>query len=331
MEKRKLDRMKMLTANGEHSETNLEWKIRERMHANVCHLKQMKRQNVILSMLREKLVERRSLKASVGGLYFFEHDFANKSDIDKRYSIKFSSPSLSLAADKQDGEALDVDGSRLILGGGSHAIVPFKYRNVEMPSSRREGKCIEVVNVSLVCEETGNIESQMELTAELYPCVIEKTITLKVPTKRILQHRFILEESNTSRRDSEVPHSVLSSDPRVAAKIEDSPNSDQGRDVVMKYNKGTKPGAREFYLFFYGDKSYQKLLRSWKLVVEYFTEVDINGMLGQTTSSSIVVEGVEPSQRVKCFSSHPDELQVICLYRYESSFMQNAEPFRTSV
>ncbi len=55
------------------------------------------------------------------------------------------------------------------------------------------------------------------------------------------------------------------------------------------------------------------LLDSEQVFAHCLRKVDMRAVIGQTSQTSVVVRGAHTTRRVACYTSHPDELQVVTL------------------
>ncbi|UPQ96962.1 nephrocystin-4 [Chloropicon primus] len=325
VEKRRYKRKERYMGHNISDNYELGYKIRQKLHEDVCHVKLMKRENIIKSKLRQKLVGKKMLKARVGEVLFFEEKFVNPRGGNRTFRIDVSDLELNLVLRADEWSHLRsmkrvesasaperdiLDGNRLFLGSFDECYVPFKYCPLDSIQVATE----KVIHVSLVCERTGVVESQIEILIEVHPCVVDQTMNLHTSEFSILKHSIPLEAgllrsvNNNSTASTEV-QSLRANDENVIVKVE---QSDQGKEMVIKCSKsGTAPESREFLTFFYADKFQSVLLQVWKFSVTTVRKVDVSGLTGQTTISNLVVKGTATSQKVMCFTSHPDEIQVV--------------------
>ena len=85
-----------------------------------------------------------------------------------------------------------------------------------------------------------------------------------------------------------------------------------GQDsVLVKFKCGAAPETTQFYLVLYRDTYKAQPVAVWHVYVHALRRVNLAGMVGQSSQTSVVVRGRPgAATRVACFSSHPDELQV---------------------
>jgi nephrocystin-4 len=329
IEKRRFKRKERYMGHHVSDNYELSYKIRQKLHQDVCHLKEMQRELLIKSKLRQKLVGKKMLKARVGEVLFFEQKFTNPRGCNKTFRIDVSDKELSLVLNADEWAHLRslkknktkmasapendiLDGNRLFLGSFDECHVPFKYCPLDFPSAV-DAVTEKVICVSLVCEKTGTVESQLEILIEVQPCIIDKTLVLHTPELATLKHSIPLDAAGfniSSTRGGGDAQVVVTNDQNVVAKLQEEEG--QNKELLIKCSKsGTAPQERDFLTFFYEDKYQTRLLHVWKFCVHTVKKLDLTGLTGQTTISSLVVKGTASSQKVRCFTSHPEELQVV--------------------
>ena len=332
IEKRRYKRKERYLGHSVTDNYELGYKIRQKLHEDVCHVKGMKRENLIKSKLRQKLIGKKMLKARVGEVLFFEEKFSNPRGGNRTFRIDVSDPELSLVMQANEWAHLRsmkkaqsasvpesdiLDGNRLFLGSYDECHVPFKYCPLQSATTSQSSVTEKVIQVSLVCENTGIVESQLEILIEVQPCVVDQTFKLHTPEFSALKQSFDLgaglgrSVSSASAEALANVTSVRANDPNVIVKL-DGGEGGRKEELVIKCSKsGPAPEKRDFLCFFYGDRFQSKLLQVWRFSIATVRKLDISGLTGQTTISNLVVKGAPMSQKVRCFTSHPEEVQVV--------------------
>ena len=312
---------------------SLQAQIRERLHADVQHFKEMRREELVGSKLRDSLVTRRTFRTTLGSPVFFEHALANKTRRSKTLEVRIQSDRLSLVRDMAEWKHLRAmtrmrtslpeedlfDGQRLFLGVHDECHVPFKYQCLSslppLPGGG-EGEAgrgsngvrrREVILVSFVAEDTQLVESQLEVEIELLPSVVDRTLHLRNPLLSAFTHRYPVDGYGTDAKLAIA--SVISGDAGVIARVEDiaiaSPHAEAGagagdaaaparKDVVIKCARSDgHPGKRTAFLFFFADRYCAQLVGTWQLNVESVKKVELSGTTGQVSHASLIVKGKE--------------------------------------
>lgn len=104
--------------------------------------------------------------------------------------------------------------------------------------------------------------------------------------------------------------SAACSDDQVVVSCQASHSGGENDEVVIKYKGGAAPETRQMFVAVYRDKWGCRPLETWQVFLHSLRRVDLSAVVGQTCDSHVVVKGQGVSRRVRCYSSHPDELQV---------------------
>eukprot|EP00854_Cymbomonas_tetramitiformis_P026808 gene26808-32948_t len=86
-------------------------------------------------------------------------------------------------------------------------------------------------------------------------------------------------------------------------------HTSEADELYLKYKCAAAPASRELFVLLYKDRYLSRLAETWQLFIHALRRHDMAAVVGQTTTSSVVVKGLDASKRVSVFSSHPDELQ----------------------
>jgi len=103
---------------------------------------------------------------------------------------------------------------------------------------------------------------------------------------------------------------VSCSDEQVVCSCHASHPGGENDEVVIKFKSGPAPDSRQFFVSVYRDRWCCRPLETWQVFIHSLKRVDLSAVIGQTCEGSVVVRGQGISRRVRCYSSHPDELQL---------------------
>ncbi|XP_074655528.1 nephrocystin-4-like isoform X2 [Tubulanus polymorphus] len=81
-------------------------------------------------------------------------------------------------------------------------------------------------------------------------------------------------------------------------------------DVFVKVACGPSPQVKRFFVNIYGDPYMSKPLQIWQFFVHSLQRVDVTCIEGQMNKFSLILRGTQASRLVRCYSSHPNELQI---------------------
>ncbi|KAJ8386877.1 hypothetical protein AAFF_G00165780 [Aldrovandia affinis] len=102
---------------------------------------------------------------------------------------------------------------------------------------------------------------------------------------------------------------VRCSDPNV---ICDTKRAAPGepQDVFLKVAGGQSPQIKKFFIMVFTDEWLAAPAQIWQVYVHFLQRVDVSCVAGQTTRQSLVLKGVQALRKVKCHTSHPEEIQI---------------------
>ncbi|KAH9490048.1 Nephrocystin-4 [Bulinus truncatus] len=81
-------------------------------------------------------------------------------------------------------------------------------------------------------------------------------------------------------------------------------------DIFVKVAVGASPAIKRFFICAYIDPFLSRPAQIWQCYVHALQRVDVTCVEGQTSRIALLLKGTQASRVVKCFSSHPQELQV---------------------
>lgn len=79
----------------------------------------------------------------------------------------------------------------------------------------------------------------------------------------------------------------------------------------MKFRVATAPETQSIYFLLYDDPYHTSLSEVWRVIVHSLHRIDVNCVLGQTNSASLVLRGSSFSRVVECHTDHANELMVM--------------------
>ncbi|KAH6566946.1 hypothetical protein BASA60_009227 [Batrachochytrium salamandrivorans] len=82
------------------------------------------------------------------------------------------------------------------------------------------------------------------------------------------------------------------------------------KEVIFKYRVGPAPETKIVYILFYTDPFHTLLHEVWRVFVHSLYRFDMNAVLCQTSSASLVLRGTGMSRSVMCYSSLPQEITI---------------------
>uniref|UniRef100_A0A672Z1W6 Nephrocystin 4 n=1 Tax=Sphaeramia orbicularis TaxID=375764 RepID=A0A672Z1W6_9TELE len=82
------------------------------------------------------------------------------------------------------------------------------------------------------------------------------------------------------------------------------------QDVYLKVPGSPSPHIKMFFVMVFTDKWMAAPSQIWQVYVHFLERVDVSCVSGQRSCQSVVLRGKQAMRKVKCFSSHPQEIEV---------------------
>ncbi|XP_060072495.1 nephrocystin-4-like isoform X2 [Ylistrum balloti] len=81
-------------------------------------------------------------------------------------------------------------------------------------------------------------------------------------------------------------------------------------DVFLKVAMGPSPQSKRFFVAMYFDPFMTRPVQIWQFYVHALQRVDVACVEGQTSRFDLLLRGTQASRLVRCYSSHPNEMQM---------------------
>ncbi|XP_033763320.1 nephrocystin-4-like isoform X4 [Pecten maximus] len=81
-------------------------------------------------------------------------------------------------------------------------------------------------------------------------------------------------------------------------------------DVFLKVALGPSPQSKRFFVAMYFDPFMTRPVQVWQFYVHALQRVDVACVEGQTSRFDLLLRGTQASRLVRCYSSHPNEMQM---------------------
>ncbi|KAM8864014.1 nephrocystin-4 isoform 2-T2 [Spinachia spinachia] len=160
--------------------------------------------------------------------------------------------------------------------------------------------------------EDGKPMAICQLNVEPTPHVVDQTFRLYHPELSFLKKAIRLPPWNDPEvGDPDVgpPISVRCSDPDVICQTRIlAPGEPQ--DVYLKVPGSPSPHVKMFFVMVFTDRWMAAPSQIWQIYVHFLERVDVSCVTGQRSCQSLVLRGKQAVRKVKCFSSHPQEIEV---------------------
>ncbi|XP_056158185.1 nephrocystin-4 [Lampris incognitus] len=179
------------------------------------------------------------------------------------------------------------------------------------PSNIVQAKSIKVTFTA----EDGKPLAICHVNVEPTPHVIDQSVRLYHPELCFLKKAIRLPHFQhmtgepVGDPDARTQISVRCSDPNVICQTKMlAPGEPQ--DVYLKVPGSPSPHLKMFFVMVFIDKWQAAPAQIWQIYVHFLERVDVSCVTGQRTCQSLVLRGKQAMRKVKCFSSHPQEIQV---------------------
>ncbi|KAM9350369.1 nephrocystin-4 [Symphorus nematophorus] len=226
-------------------------------------------------------------------------------------------------------------GPRVYLRPKESIHIPLKYQSflcdhtmaLQGPSFLPTGKGSQVAKKNLsniVAAKTIKVTFKAEdgkpmaicqVNVEPTPHVVDQTFRLYHPELCFLKKAIRLPPWHDPTgyiigdADARTHISVRCSDPNVICQTRMLvPGEPQ--DVYLKVPGSPSPHIKMFFVMVFTDKWMAVPSQIWQIYVHFLERVDVSCVSGQRSCQSLVLRGKQAVRKVKCFSSHPQEIKV---------------------
>ncbi|XP_029994709.1 nephrocystin-4 [Sphaeramia orbicularis] len=151
-----------------------------------------------------------------------------------------------------------------------------------------------------------------QVNVEPTPHVVDQTFRLYHPEQCFLKKAIRLppwHHPTAADPDVRTDISVRCSDQNVICQTKMLvPGEPQ--DVYLKVPGSPSPHIKMFFVMVFTDKWMAAPSQIWQVYVHFLERVDVSCVSGQRSCQSVVLRGKQAMRKVKCFSSHPQEIEV---------------------
>nr|XP_039250329.1 nephrocystin-4-like [Styela clava] len=156
----------------------------------------------------------------------------------------------------------------------------------------------------------GKPISVLQINVEPQPHVVDQTFRFYNPEASFLKKCLRLPPfKNTFTDGTASRFHVECSDPEIICQAR-SAGPTEPQEIFMKAPCGQSPSVRRFFLALYNDAFISAPIQIWQFYIHALQRVDVNSVLGQTTRLALVLKGTQTARMVRCFSSHPLQMEV---------------------
>ncbi|KAM7410975.1 hypothetical protein PAMA_021103 [Pampus argenteus] len=151
-----------------------------------------------------------------------------------------------------------------------------------------------------------------QVNVEPTPHVVDQTFRLYHPELCFLKKAIRLppwHNPAVGDPDARTHMSVCCSDPNIICQTR-MPVPGEPQDVYLKVPGSPSPHIKMFFVMVFTDKWMAAPSQIWQIYVHFMERVDVSCVTGQRSCQSLVLRGKQAVRKVKCFSSHPQEIEV---------------------
>ncbi|XP_037629345.1 nephrocystin-4 [Sebastes umbrosus] len=169
----------------------------------------------------------------------------------------------------------------------------------------------KIIKVTFKAED-GKPMAICQVNVEPAPHVVDQTFRLYHPELCFLKKAIRLppwDDPTVADQDVSPRISVRCSDPNIICQTRMLvPGEPQ--DVYLKVPGSPSPHIKMFFVMVFTDKWMAAPSQIWQIYVHFLERVDVSCVTGQRSCQSLVLRGKQAVRKVKCFSSHPQEIEV---------------------
>ncbi|XP_044066903.1 nephrocystin-4 isoform X1 [Siniperca chuatsi] len=160
--------------------------------------------------------------------------------------------------------------------------------------------------------EDGKPMAICQVNVEPTPHVVDQTFRLYHPELCFLKKAIRLppwHDPTVGDLDARTHIPVRCSNPNIICQTRMLvPGEPQ--DVYLKVPGSPSPHIKMFFVMVFTDKWMAAPSQIWQIYVHFLERVDVSCVTGQRSCQSLVLRGKQAVRKVKCFSSHPQEIEV---------------------
>uniref|UniRef100_A0A3P9LYG7 Nephrocystin 4 n=1 Tax=Oryzias latipes TaxID=8090 RepID=A0A3P9LYG7_ORYLA len=302
---------------------------------------------MITAMLRENITTLHLLYASLGSAEFMEFVLKNPCDVPQSVSIHSDDPELSVITNAEEWRYYKettqtptpllenmfhmeggAEGPMVYLRPKESVHIPLKYQSFfcqsatvlqgpgfpptsqtsqmakKNPSKIPAAKTIQVTFLA----EGGKPLAILHLRVEPTPHLVHQTFRLYHPELGFLKKAIRL-PLDPAAGQADGGTAVRCSDPDIICQTRTLvPGGPQ--HVFLKVPGSPSPDIRLFFVMLFVDAWMAAPSQIWQIFVHFLERVDVSCVTGQQHCQALILRGRKAVHTVRCFPSHPRELQV---------------------
>uniref|UniRef100_A0A3B3ZMZ2 Nephrocystin 4 n=1 Tax=Periophthalmus magnuspinnatus TaxID=409849 RepID=A0A3B3ZMZ2_9GOBI len=283
----------------------------------------------ITHMLSQAITTEYQLFCSLGSVEYLEYMLMNPFTIAHTVTISSDHPELSVitsAAEWRYFKSLHhtpspveenmfhlqpgAPGPQVYLRPKESLYIPLKYQSFQCD----HGSIPHRTNFPIKYQgntEDGKPLSILQVNVQPTPHVVDQTFRLYHPEQSFLKKAVRLppwdQHAGTCSPQSLFPV-FLKAHILYCCLFVQVPGEPQ--DVYLKVPGSPSPLVRMFFVMVYTDKWMAAPSQVWQVYVHFLERVDMSVVSGQKSCQSLVLRGKQTVRKLRCYCSHPQDLQV---------------------
>uniref|UniRef100_A0A8C3G6E9 Nephrocystin 4 n=1 Tax=Cyclopterus lumpus TaxID=8103 RepID=A0A8C3G6E9_CYCLU len=302
----------------------------------------------IANMLSQAITTQHLLYANLGTAEYMEFVLKNPFNVPQTVTIHSDDPELRAITNTEEWgyfKALSksptpleenmfhleegAPGPRVYLRPKESIHIPLKYqsflcdhtmalqvqwgREFDADATVRNAPPQKLLQMVTFTAEDGKPMAICQVNVEPTAHVVDQTFRLYHPELCFLKKAIRLppwdDPTGAAYPDVRTHISVRCSDPNIICQTRMlAPGEPQ--DVYLKVPGSPSPNIKMFFVMVFTDKWMAAPSQIWQIYVHFLERVDVSCVTGQRSCQSLVLRGKQAVRKVKCFSSHPQEIEV---------------------
>ncbi|XP_067270013.1 nephrocystin-4-like isoform X2 [Pseudorasbora parva] len=302
----------------------------------------------ITNMLSQAITAKHTLYATLGTAEFFEFVLKNPFNVSQTVTIECDDPELSVILKSEEWryfkeltktltpleeEMFHLKESTLApqvyLRPKESIHIPFKFqtffcggtvplqgtkslKNSRSPQMAQKhlSNTIQAKSIKVLFRgEDRKPLAICQVDVEPTPHVVDQTFRFYHPELTFLKKAIRLPAAWDDTADGTATLHVRCSDPNVICHTT-SLTPGEPQDIYLKVPGSPSPQIRKFFITIFTDPWLASPAQIWQVYVHYLQRMDLSCVCGTLSWHSLVLHGTQAIRRVKCYTSHPLELQV---------------------
>uniref|UniRef100_A0A667WGD4 Nephrocystin 4 n=1 Tax=Myripristis murdjan TaxID=586833 RepID=A0A667WGD4_9TELE len=277
----------------------------------------------IANMLSQAITTQHLVYASLGSAEYMEFVLKNPFNVPQTVTIHSEDPDLSVVTNTEEWRyfktltntptPLEENMFHLEEGSPGPRVYLRPKESIHIPLKYQTFLCDHTIALQVHPLRSGSVVFKAEdgkpmaicqVNVEPTPHVVDQAFRLYHPELCFLKKAIRLPPWHSSSGDASYP----SCPPSPGTTCQTAPGEPQ--DVYLKVPGSPSPHIKMFFVMVFTDKWMAAPSQIWQIYVHFLERVDVSCVTGQRSCQSLVLRGKQAVRKVKCFSSHPQEIEV---------------------